>query len=84
MLLLAQSLLWAAGFEYDGMGETWVTRMPVHPPRCSNATRIERTSGSTDGSPHCSRRHRLRLLQLRRQRRLCQRRWPISSCQRVA
>lgn len=31
MLLLAQSLLWAAGFEYDGIGETWVTRMPFQP-----------------------------------------------------
>jgi len=31
MLLLAHSLLWAAGFQYHGIEETWVTRMPVHP-----------------------------------------------------
>ena len=31
MLLLAQSLLTAAGFEYDEIEETWVARMPLRP-----------------------------------------------------
>jgi hypothetical protein len=29
--LLARSLLWAAGFEYDKIDETWVARMPLRP-----------------------------------------------------
>jgi hypothetical protein len=29
--LLAQSLLWAAGFEYDEIEELWVARMPLRP-----------------------------------------------------
>ena len=29
MLLLAESLLTAAGFEYDEIDETWVARMPL-------------------------------------------------------
>jgi hypothetical protein len=28
---LAQSLLWAAGFEYDEIEENWVARMPLRP-----------------------------------------------------
>ena len=31
MLLLAQSLLTAAGFEYDEIEELWVARMPLRP-----------------------------------------------------
>jgi hypothetical protein len=31
MSLLAQSLLWAAGFEYDEIEETWVAHMPLRP-----------------------------------------------------
>ena len=31
MLLLAESLLTAAGFEYDEIEETWVARMPLRP-----------------------------------------------------
>jgi hypothetical protein len=31
MLSLAQSLLWAAGFEYDEIEETWMARMPLRP-----------------------------------------------------
>ena len=31
MLLLAQSLLRAAGFEYDEVAETWVARLPLRP-----------------------------------------------------
>jgi len=31
MSLLTQSLLWAAGFEYDEIEETWVARMPLCP-----------------------------------------------------
>jgi hypothetical protein len=31
MLFLAQSLLWAAGFEYDEIDETWIARMPLRP-----------------------------------------------------
>jgi len=31
MLLLAESLLTAAGFEYDEIEETWVARMPLCP-----------------------------------------------------
>ena len=31
MLLLAQSLLWAAGFEYDEIEETWIARVPLCP-----------------------------------------------------
>ena len=31
MLLLAESLLRAAGFEYDEIEETWVARMPLCP-----------------------------------------------------
>ena len=31
MSLLAQSLLWAAGFEYDEIEETWVAWMPLRP-----------------------------------------------------
>lgn len=31
MSLLAQSLLWAAGFEYDEIEETWVACVPLRP-----------------------------------------------------
>ena len=31
MLFLAQSLLKAAGFEYDQIDDTWVARMPLRP-----------------------------------------------------
>jgi hypothetical protein len=31
MSLLARSLLWAAGLEYDAIDETWVARMPLCP-----------------------------------------------------
>ena len=31
MSLLAQSLLWAAGFGYDEIEETWVAHMPLRP-----------------------------------------------------
>jgi hypothetical protein len=31
MLFLAESLLKAAGFEYDEIDETWVARMPLRP-----------------------------------------------------
>ena len=31
MLFLAQSLLTAAGFEYDEIEETWIARMPLRP-----------------------------------------------------
>ena len=31
MLLLAESLLRTAGFEYDEIEETWVARMPLRP-----------------------------------------------------
>ena len=31
MSLLAQSLLWAAGFEYDEIEETWVAHRPLRP-----------------------------------------------------
>ena len=31
MLLLAKSLLWAAGFEYDEIEETWIARVPLCP-----------------------------------------------------
>ena len=31
MLLLAESLLTAAGFEYDEIEETWIARMPLCP-----------------------------------------------------
>ena len=31
MLFLAQSLLTAAGFEYDEIEEIWVARMPLRP-----------------------------------------------------
>jgi hypothetical protein len=31
MLFLAQSLLTAAGFEYDEIEETWIARMPLSP-----------------------------------------------------
>ena len=31
MLFLAQSLLTAAGFEYDEIDETWIARMPLCP-----------------------------------------------------
>ncbi len=31
MLLLAQSLLTAAGFEYDEIEEAWIARMPLRP-----------------------------------------------------
>jgi hypothetical protein len=32
MLLLAESLLKAAGFGYDEIEETWFSRTPLHPP----------------------------------------------------
>ena len=31
MLLLAQSLLGAAGFQYDDIQDAWVARMPLRP-----------------------------------------------------
>ncbi len=31
MLFLAESLLKAAGFEYDEIDETWIARMPLRP-----------------------------------------------------
>jgi len=31
MLSLAQSLLWAAGFEYDEIEEAWIARIPLRP-----------------------------------------------------
>ena len=50
MLFLAESLLKAAGFEYDEIEETWVARMPLRPlvaVECDEDRSLH--PGSTDG-----------------------------------